>query len=64
LDTRLTALLCRKIVVVETKEVKTEWSNSRHTAVIDKPGGLSYGRLWLEKGCFANDDNKIYIIVF
>jgi hypothetical protein len=51
LDTRLTSLLCKKIIVAKSKEEKTRWSNSR--------------QIWqnllrtamAKKGCFANDDD-------
>jgi hypothetical protein len=52
LDARVKTLLPKKIIVVKSKEVKTGWS-------IDKSDRIFYRRLWLEKGCFANDDDNI-----
>jgi hypothetical protein len=56
LDARLTTLLCKKIIVAKSKEMKAR----RYKSV-----GISRGRLWLKKGCFANgnddddyDDNE------
>jgi hypothetical protein len=54
LDARLTTLLCKKVTVAKSKEVKTGWSNS-----VDKSGRIFYGRTWLKKGCFANDDDDL-----
>jgi hypothetical protein len=49
-------LLCKAVIVAKSKEGKTGWSNS-----IDKSGRIFYGRLWLRKGCFANDDDNYTI---
>jgi hypothetical protein len=50
-------LLCKKITVAKSKEVKTRWS-------IDKSGRTFKEGLWLKKGCLAsdnNDDDEIWI---
>jgi hypothetical protein len=52
LDSSLTTLLCKQIIVTKSKEVKPGWSNSR-----DKSGKIFEGRLWLKIGCFASDDD-------
>jgi hypothetical protein len=46
------ALLCKKNTVAKSKGVKIGWSTS------EKSGRIFVGRLWLRKGCFAND-NKL-----
>jgi hypothetical protein len=45
----MTPVLFKKNVA-KSKEVKTGWS-------IGKSGRIFYGRLWLKKGSFADDDN-------
>jgi hypothetical protein len=54
LDARLTALLCKQIIVAKFKEVKIGWS-------IDTSGRFFKGRLWLKMGCFANDDDNFRV---
>jgi hypothetical protein len=53
LNARLMTLLCKKIIVAKSKGVKPGWSNSQEWSGL----AIFCGRLWLKKGCFANDDD-------
>jgi hypothetical protein len=44
-------LFCEKIVVVKSREVKTGWSNSRHTWRDQVRNSV------VKRDCFANDDD-------
>jgi hypothetical protein len=50
LDMRLTILLCKKITVVKSKEVKTGWYNSQEWTNLAEP---------FKEGYFADDVDPI-----
>jgi hypothetical protein len=65
LDARLTILLCTRIIVAKSEEVKTECKLAGSSkegygsqwAVLPMMIMMIYRRLWLTMGCFANDDD-------
>jgi hypothetical protein len=59
LDARLIPRSVRKITVVKYNELKTGWSNSRHTTYITEETNCQ-NLLSLKNGCSANvDDHRL-----
>jgi hypothetical protein len=50
-------VLCIKIIIVKSKDLKTGWSYSKTNI-----GRIFYGRLWFKKCCFANDDDILCLL--
>jgi hypothetical protein len=51
---KLTTLLCKRIIVVKSKEVKTRWPNSQECTRLAECFEEGNGS---EKGCFVDDDD-------
>jgi hypothetical protein len=59
LDARLTTLLCKKMITVKPKVVKTGWSYSQEWSNLAEFSKEGYG---YKNGCFINNDDD-YIAV-
>jgi hypothetical protein len=58
LDARLATLLCKKMLLQNTKKRKPDG------LIQDKFGRIFKVSLWLKKGCFADDDDDDHHLCF